>query len=119
MAACARIGGVGGPSTASPLVPLASSSQALRDAVDTVHMSSRRKRTTAVLSWAIALTLIPVSSAAAAVTEFGGLTVGAPADIATGPDGALWFTQRGVPGGIGRMTTDGSVTEYAAGATLP
>jgi streptogramin lyase len=80
-------------------------------------MTSRRKRTTAVLAWAIALTLVPMSSAAAAVTEFGGLTVGAPADIVTGPDGALWFTQQGVPGGVGRMTTDGSVTEYAAGVT--
>jgi streptogramin lyase len=80
-------------------------------------MSSRRRRTTAVLSWAIALMLVPVSSAAAAVTEFGGLTVGAPVDIATGPDRALWFTQQGVPGGVGRMTTDGSVTEYAAGLT--
>ena len=34
-----------------------------------------------------------------------------PAYITTGPDGALWFTQS-VSNTIGRVTTDGAVTEY-------
>ncbi len=42
-------------------------------------------------------------------------TPGTPAtaeDIAAGPDGALWFT--GVQGEVGRITTAGVVTEFAA-----
>jgi virginiamycin B lyase len=36
-----------------------------------------------------------------------------PQAITAGPDGALWFTESGVGGhGIGRITTDGSVTEF-------
>jgi streptogramin lyase len=41
-------------------------------------------------------------------------TAGTPAsleDITAGPDGALWFT--GVPGEVGRISTNGVVTEYA------
>ncbi len=34
-----------------------------------------------------------------------------PADIATGPDGALWFTER-ASARIGRITTAGQVTEF-------
>jgi virginiamycin B lyase len=32
--------------------------------------------------------------------------------IAAGKDGALWFTEEGGTGQIGRVTTTGSVTEY-------
>jgi streptogramin lyase len=35
----------------------------------------------------------------------------APFDIATGPDGALWFTKV-TSKTIGRITTDGVITEY-------
>ncbi|MGA2588422.1 MAG: hypothetical protein ABSH32_00770 [Bryobacteraceae bacterium] len=33
-----------------------------------------------------------------------------PSEITSGPDGALWFT--GAYGGIGRITTDGVITQY-------
>src|SRR5262249_50433456 len=36
-----------------------------------------------------------------------------PLGITTGPDGALWFTE-GIAGKIGRITTTGTVTEFAA-----
>jgi len=54
----------------------------------------------------------------ATITEFsGGLTAdSAPADIARGPDGNLWFTQQGNAGGIGSIQPDGTITEYTAGA---
>ena len=35
-----------------------------------------------------------------------------PAGITTGPDGALWFTEGGSSPGIGRITTDGEVTQF-------
>jgi streptogramin lyase len=37
-----------------------------------------------------------------------------PTDITLGPDGALWFTEEGGNGkiGIGRITTDGVITEF-------
>lgn len=40
----------------------------------------------------------------------------APTDITTGPDGAMWFTESGTyqtSAQIGRITTDGHITEYA------
>ena len=46
------------------------------------------------------------------VTIFGGDLKGRPKDIVTGPDGALWFTEP--DGRVGRVTTDGKVTEFAA-----
>ena len=53
------------------------------------------------------------------VTEFGsGITAGSlPQWITVGPDGALWFTEGGNPGGIGRITTSGTVTEFRPGMT--
>jgi hypothetical protein len=47
------------------------------------------------------------------VTEFStGLTVAnAPADITTGPDGNLWFTEQG----IGRITPTGSTVTLETG----
>ncbi len=44
-------------------------------------------------------------------------TTAHPTAIATGPDGALWFT--GIPGEIGRITTAGVVTEFALPAVPP
>jgi streptogramin lyase len=53
------------------------------------------------------------------VTEFSsGITAGSlPQWITVGPDGALWFTEGGNPGGIGRITTGGKVTEFRPGTT--
>ena len=45
------------------------------------------------------------------ITEYAGPSGGSPASIVAGPDGALWFT---TTGNLGRITTSGSVTEYAA-----
>jgi hypothetical protein len=39
-------------------------------------------------------------------------------DIATGPDGALWFTEQGT-GQIGRITPSGTITEYATWGITP
>jgi hypothetical protein len=38
-----------------------------------------------------------------------------PRGIAPGPDGALWFTESTAPGRIGRITTEGDITEYSNG----
>ena len=40
-----------------------------------------------------------------------------PSRITSGPDGNLWFTEAGSPGGIGRITTAGVVTEFLGGGT--
>jgi streptogramin lyase len=40
-----------------------------------------------------------------------------PTGIASGTDGALWFTESASPGRIGRITTGGDVTEYTEGLT--
>ena len=51
------------------------------------------------------------------MTEFStGLTVAnAPADITTGPDGNLWFTEQGILQGIGRITPTGSTVTLETG----
>jgi virginiamycin B lyase len=36
-----------------------------------------------------------------------------PAGITVGPDGALWFTEGGTAIGLGQITTDGDVTQFA------
>jgi hypothetical protein len=41
----------------------------------------------------------------------------APSDITAGPDGKLWFTENADPGGIGRISTDGEITEFREGLT--
>jgi virginiamycin B lyase len=66
---------------------------------------------------AVALAL--PATASAGIAEFAAnLTQGSdPVDITRGPDGALWFTQQGGNGGIGRITTAGAITEYPAGTT--
>jgi hypothetical protein len=50
------------------------------------------------------------------ITEFtDGLTPSSePSAITAGPDGALWFTERG-SGRIGRITTAGAITEFTSG----
>ena len=48
-----------------------------------------------------------------AITEYSVSTFGGPLWIALGPDGALWFTEANAyPQHIGRVTTDGLLTEY-------
>ena len=54
------------------------------------------------------------ATAGASISEFTGLTAGAPGQITSGPDGALWFAE---DGGIGRLSMDGTLTEYPAGLT--
>jgi streptogramin lyase len=76
------------------------------------------RRLLPLLASAVALLACP-GTAAAGITEFTtSLTPGgAPVDITTGPDGNLWFTEQGGLGGIGKITTDGAITEYTAGLT--
>src|SRR3954466_14892706 len=66
---------------------------------------------------ALAGALAAPAAAEASVTEFSAnLTPDKqPADITRGPDGNLWFTEQGGAGAIGRITTDGSITEFVAG----
>jgi streptogramin lyase len=40
-----------------------------------------------------------------------------PMGIASGTDGALWFTESASPGRIGRITTGGDITEFTEGLT--
>ena len=47
------------------------------------------------------------------VTEYSATPAVVPQQIVAGPDGALWFTD--ASGGIGRITTQGVVTEYLLG----
>jgi virginiamycin B lyase len=74
-----------------------------------------RAKTTAVafsaLSWAgVAFGASPPPGT---ISEFAVPTAGSqPTAIATGPDGALWFTEE-AGNKIGRITTDGVVTEFA------
>jgi hypothetical protein len=51
------------------------------------------------------------------VTEFStGLTLSnGPFGIAQGPDGNLWFTDRGSPKAIGRVTPTGTIVEFSSG----
>jgi len=85
---------------------------------------SRRvsRRLTAALASVAALAVVPATAQASLVTEFStGLTaLNAPADIAPGPDGNLWFTERGLLPGVGKITPAGTITEYpAALLTVP
>ncbi|WP_206732804.1 hypothetical protein [Bradyrhizobium zhanjiangense] len=61
------------------------------------------------LRWGAAAETIP-----AAAPRFSEFTLSAPGShpsaITTGPDGALWFTE--AAGRIGRITTDGNITEF-------
>jgi streptogramin lyase len=67
-------------------------------------------------------TILRVTSAGVVTTvATGGVTPGFtagrfPSDIATGPDGALWFLEQG---GVARITTSGTVTEYLAPTATP
>ena len=62
--------------------------------------------------------LVPMALAGTARATPSGLTtypstgIFGPASITTGPDGALWFTNAG-NGTIGRITTDGVISNYS------
>jgi streptogramin lyase/phosphodiesterase/alkaline phosphatase D-like protein len=67
----------------------------------------------------LGLVCLPSSAlAAATITEY---TVPAhnrqPLGIAAGPDGNVWFTQSVSPGGIGRSSLTGQITEFSSGLT--
>jgi virginiamycin B lyase len=66
----------------------------------------------------VALFLGAASAVRAQIVEYP--TTGAgPQSIVNGPDGALWFTES-AGNKIGRITTQGVITEYAlAGGTFP
>ena len=76
----------------------------------------RTRRLLPLLASAVVLLACP-AAASAGVTEFtsGLMPGGEPADITTGPDGNLWFTQE--QGAIGSITPTGAITEYLAGLT--
>src|SRR5512134_1964383 len=46
------------------------------------------------------------------VTEWATIPGGSPTGIAVGPDGALWFAERGADR-IGRISTSGDLVEFA------
>ncbi len=62
--------------------------------------------------WFIEQRAIGRVTTSGAITEY---PAAAPQAIAAGPDGALWFTQGS--GGIGRLTTAGASSSFAAGGT--
>ena len=80
----------------------------------------RRSGRYAVTMLLAALLAVPVAvigvvftadAAGAAITNFTDPTMSQPADIAAGPDGALWFTNFS-GNSIGRITTAGAVTNF-------
>jgi streptogramin lyase len=58
--------------------------------------------------------LLTLSGGTGTITPFTTGITGDPTYITAGPDGALWFTERGHDR-IGRITVGGTVTEYSAG----
>jgi streptogramin lyase len=77
-------------------------------------VASMPLRTRAALPLALLALAFP-ATASASITEFTGLTKGTPSGgITAGPDGAVWFTIGGDPGGIGHIHADGSITEHLA-----
>jgi streptogramin lyase len=75
----------------------------------------------AALASTVALVALPASAHADLVTGYStGLSIGsAPADITTGPDGNLWFTQPGLlTPGVGRITPDGDIDEFPTSVLL-
>jgi streptogramin lyase len=67
----------------------------------------------------LGLVCLPSSAfAAATITEYPVTTHNRqPLGIAAGPDGNVWFTQSVTPGGIGRSSLTGQITEFSSGLT--
>ena len=78
-------------------------------------MTWRTRLTLPVASLAVALSA--GTPAHASLTEFTGLGAGSPAGITGGPGADVWFSQQGTPGGLGGMTSSGTLTEFTAGLT--
>jgi len=79
-----------------------------------------RLRSLPLLALTAALAVWPATAGAVpTITEYSsGLSINSgPTDIVTGPDGNLWFTEKSLSGGIGRMTPDGQITEFLGGVT--
>jgi virginiamycin B lyase len=78
-----------------------------------------KTRCLSTLAALVALGLVAALTAAAAppdsLTEFSaGLNAGSiPFRLVSGADGAVWFTDQGTTKAIGRVTTDGSISELA------
>lgn len=71
-----------------------------------------RTKLAILVSFPALLSLAPLASAVS-ITEFPlPSAASAPSGIAAGPDGALWFTEPAADK-IGRITTSGSITEFA------
>jgi streptogramin lyase len=73
-----------------------------------------------VLAGVLALAA-PAGAITPTITEFSaGLTAFSdPTSITVGPDGNLWFVEYPSPGRIGKITTQGTITEVATGGTTP
>ena len=86
-----------------------------RRRADTGPMRSRLRSSFPLAGLVLGLAAL-ASPAGASVTEYTGLTAGRPAGITAGPDGAVWFTERGVGSAVARMSLTGSLTEHVAGS---
>lgn len=74
-----------------------------------VHGRKRRKRNGCTIG---RLERLECRELLSSVTEFNLAAGSGPYGITSGPDGALWFTET-VTNKIGRITTDGTVTEFS------
>ncbi len=71
-----------------------------------------------VFATALAAALAAVAAAAPSLTEFPLPTPNRdPLGIARGPEGNVWFTENANPGAIGRITPEGTITEFTTGLT--
>ena len=78
-----------------------------------------RRPLRAGLALCAGLAIAGLAPCAPAVTEFPLPSQRTPGDIAAGPDNALWLTTSGSAGSrIGRMTTGGTVVEFAVPASM-
>jgi virginiamycin B lyase len=76
--------------------------------------ASRERARRLVLPAVLALFVWPVATSAASptISNYTSPQINAPEGIASGPDGALWFTNDG-NGSIGRVTSAGAISTYS------
>ena len=84
-------------------------------------MARTGKSASLLLLVLVAFAVPATASAAPAITEHSsGLSVNPLLNgIAAGPDGNLWFAEGQGSGKIGRIGTDGTITEFSAGLSRP
>jgi streptogramin lyase len=71
-----------------------------------------------LLAFALTGVLAAMAAAAPTLSEFPLPTTGrAPSGIALGGEGDVWFAESGGAGAIGRITPEGTITEFTAGLT--